>query len=92
MGERVEKLVGARAGRHPLVSTFHSFCVRVLRRDIEHADCQLVLADETPGPQTYGDGFAPFVQEWAEGTSVTFYGDLLERVVVIYGASKAYAS
>ena len=35
MAERVEKLVGARAGGHPLVSTFHSFCVRVLRRDIE---------------------------------------------------------
>lgn len=30
----------------------------------------------------YGDGFVPFVQEWAQGTSVTFYGDLLERVVI----------
>ena len=35
MAERVEKLVGLRAGGHPLISTFHSFCVRVLRRDIE---------------------------------------------------------
>jgi DNA helicase-2/ATP-dependent DNA helicase PcrA len=35
MAERVEKLVGARAGGRPLISTFHSFCVRVLRRDIE---------------------------------------------------------
>ena len=35
MAERVEKLVGARAGGQPLISTFHSFCVRVLRRDIE---------------------------------------------------------
>ena len=30
----------------------------------------------------YGDGFVPFVQEWAQGTSVTFYGDLLEKVVI----------
>lgn len=30
----------------------------------------------------YGEGFVPFVQEWAGGTSVTFYGDLLEKVVV----------
>ena len=28
-----------------------------LRRDIEHADCQLVLADSAQ--ETYGDGFAP---------------------------------
>ena len=30
----------------------------------------------------YGDGFIPFVQGWAQGTSVTFYGDLLEKVVI----------
>ncbi len=31
-----------------------------LRRDIEHADCQLVLADGHPvGPQSYGTGYAP---------------------------------
>ncbi len=35
MAERVEKLVGLRAGGQALISTFHSFCVRVLRRDIE---------------------------------------------------------
>src|SRR6266581_7269130 len=34
MGERVEKLVRSSLAR-PLISTFHSFCVRVLRRDIE---------------------------------------------------------
>jgi len=32
--ERVQRLLGGR-GRAPAVSTFHSFCVRVLRRDIE---------------------------------------------------------
>ena len=35
MAERVEKLVGGTLLRQPLISTFHSFCVRVLRRDIE---------------------------------------------------------
>jgi DNA helicase-2/ATP-dependent DNA helicase PcrA len=35
MGERVEKLVGGLSVAKPLISTFHSFCVRVLRRDIE---------------------------------------------------------
>ena len=34
MAERVEKLVGGRTLLQPLISTFHSFCVRVLRRDI----------------------------------------------------------
>ncbi|MBV9609253.1 MAG: UvrD-helicase domain-containing protein, partial [Acidobacteria bacterium] len=34
MGERVQKLVGGSV-RQPWISTFHSFCVRVLRRDIE---------------------------------------------------------
>ena len=35
MASRVESLVGARTFAKPLISTFHSFCVRVLRRDIE---------------------------------------------------------
>jgi DNA helicase II / ATP-dependent DNA helicase PcrA len=35
MSERVEKLVGGSALRKPAIATFHSFCVRVLRRDIE---------------------------------------------------------
>jgi DNA helicase-2/ATP-dependent DNA helicase PcrA len=35
MAERVEKLAGGSMLRQPLISTFHSFCVRVLRRDIE---------------------------------------------------------
>lgn len=35
MGERVDKLLGGRTLRKPLIATFHSFCVRVLRRDIE---------------------------------------------------------
>ena len=35
MGSRVDSLVGARTLAKPLISTFHSFCVRLLRRDIE---------------------------------------------------------
>ncbi len=35
MASRVEALVGARTISKPLISTFHSFCVRALRRDIQ---------------------------------------------------------
>ncbi len=35
MAERVEKLVAGFSVAKPVISTFHSFCVRVLRRDIE---------------------------------------------------------
>ena len=35
MASRVESIVGARTVAKPLISTFHSFCVRMLRRDIE---------------------------------------------------------
>ena len=35
MAERVEKLIGHGSLAKPVVSTFHSFCVRLLRRDIE---------------------------------------------------------
>ncbi|MFZ0299768.1 MAG: UvrD-helicase domain-containing protein [Candidatus Sulfotelmatobacter sp.] len=45
MGERVEKLVGGLSVAKPVISTFHSFCVRVLRRDIE----ALQIPSATPG-------------------------------------------
>src|SRR5437764_229499 len=35
MASRVEQLVGGSLLRRPLISTFHSFCVRLLRRDVE---------------------------------------------------------
>jgi len=35
MQERISKLVGHRSLAQPVIATFHSFCVRVLRRDIE---------------------------------------------------------
>jgi DNA helicase-2/ATP-dependent DNA helicase PcrA len=45
MGERVEKLVGGLSIAKPVISTFHSFCVRVLRRDIE----AMQIPSATPG-------------------------------------------
>ena len=50
MGERVEKLVGGLSIAKPLISTFHSFCVRVLRRDIE----ALQIPSATPGQPPIG--------------------------------------
>ena len=35
MAERVERLLGQTTVAKPLISTFHSLCVRILRRDIE---------------------------------------------------------
>ncbi len=35
MASRVEQLIGGRSLNKPQISTFHSFCVRLLRRDIE---------------------------------------------------------
>src|SRR5215470_1647500 len=35
MGERVSRLVGHISVAQPRISTFHSFCVRLLRRDVE---------------------------------------------------------
>ena len=50
MGERVEKLVGGLSIAKPVISTFHSFCVRVLRRDIE----ALQIPSTTPGQPPIG--------------------------------------
>jgi DNA helicase-2/ATP-dependent DNA helicase PcrA len=35
MSERVDRILGHSSLAKPLISTFHSFCVRILRRDIE---------------------------------------------------------
>jgi DNA helicase-2/ATP-dependent DNA helicase PcrA len=35
MGERIERLMGHASLSKPLIATFHSLCVRILRRDIE---------------------------------------------------------
>jgi len=36
MRERVHTLLGPGRTAEPLISTFHSFCVRLLRREIQH--------------------------------------------------------
>ena len=36
MRARVQKLLGPHRTAEPLISTFHSFCVRLLRREIDH--------------------------------------------------------
>ncbi|HTW58131.1 MAG TPA: UvrD-helicase domain-containing protein [Terriglobales bacterium] len=50
MGERVEKLVGGLSIAKPVISTFHSFCVRMLRRDIE----TLRIPSTVPGQPAIG--------------------------------------
>ncbi|MGB6251156.1 MAG: UvrD-helicase domain-containing protein [Terriglobales bacterium] len=50
MAERVDKLVGGLSVAKPVISTFHSFCVRVLRRDIE----ALRIPSAVPGQPPIG--------------------------------------
>ncbi|HMH08365.1 MAG TPA: UvrD-helicase domain-containing protein, partial [Terriglobales bacterium] len=50
MVERVDKLVGGLSVAKPVISTFHSFCVRLLRRDIE----QLRIPSAVPGAPHIG--------------------------------------
>src|SRR5262245_19738813 len=50
MGERVDKLVGGLSIAKPVISPFHSFCVRVLRRDIE----ALRIPSAVPGQAPIG--------------------------------------
>ena len=50
MVERVDKLVGGLSIAKTLISTFHSFCVRVLRRDIE----ALRIPSTVPGKPPIG--------------------------------------
>ena len=50
MVERVDKLVGGLSIAKPVISTFHSFCVRVLRRDIE----KLRIPSTKPGVPPVG--------------------------------------
>jgi DNA helicase-2/ATP-dependent DNA helicase PcrA len=50
MVERVEKIVGGLSVAKPVISTFHSFCVRVLRRDVE----ALRIPSSVPGQPPIG--------------------------------------
>ncbi len=50
MAERVEKIVGGLSIAKPVIATFHSFCVRMLRRDIE----ALRVSSSVPGSPPIG--------------------------------------
>jgi DNA helicase-2/ATP-dependent DNA helicase PcrA len=50
MVERVNKIVGGLSIAKPVISTFHSFCVRLLRRDVE----ALRIPSTTPGAAPIG--------------------------------------
>ncbi len=50
MVDRVDKLVGGLSVAKPTIATFHSFCVRVLRRDIE----KLRIPSAVPGQPPIG--------------------------------------
>ena len=50
MAERVEKLVGGLSIAKPVISTFHSFCVRVLRKNVE----ALRIPSSVPGQPPIG--------------------------------------
>jgi DNA helicase-2/ATP-dependent DNA helicase PcrA len=54
MVERVDKLVGGLSIAKPLISTFHSFCVRVLRRDIDALRIPSAIPGQPPIGRTKG--------------------------------------
>ncbi len=66
MGERVEKLVGGLSIAKPVISTFHSFCVRVLRRDIE----ALRIPSSVPGQPPIGHARNFVIYDEADQQSV----------------------
>jgi ATP-dependent DNA helicase UvrD/PcrA len=66
MGERVEKLVGGLSIAKPVISTFHSFCVRVLRRDIE----ALRIPSSVPGQPPIGHTKGFIIYDEADQQSV----------------------
>jgi DNA helicase-2/ATP-dependent DNA helicase PcrA len=67
MGERVEKLVGGASIAKPVISTFHSFCVRVLRRDIE----ALRIPSAAPGKPAIGHTKSFVIYDEADQQQVT---------------------
>src|SRR2546425_2731654 len=67
MGERVEKLVGGLSIAKPTISTFHSFCVRVLRRNIE----ALRIPSSVPGQLPIGHTKSFVIYDEADQQQVT---------------------
>ena len=67
MGERVEKITGGSSIAKPVISTFHSFCVRVLRRDIE----ALRIPSSVPGKPPIGHSKSFVIYDEADQQQVT---------------------
>ena len=67
MGERVDKLVGGLSIAKPVISTFHSFCVRVLRRDIE----ALMIPSAVPGKPPIGHSKSFVIYDESDQQQVT---------------------
>lgn len=67
MGERVEKLVGGSSIAKPVMSTFHSFCVRLLRRDIE----ALRIPSAVPGKPPIGHTKSFVIYDEADQQQIT---------------------
>ena len=66
MGERVEKLVGGLSIAKPVISTFHSFCVRMLRRNIE----AMRIPSTVPGQPPIGHTKSFVIYDEADQQSV----------------------
>ena len=67
MAERVEKLAGGASIAKPAISTFHSFCVRVLRRDIE----ALRIPSAVPGKPPIGHSKSFVIYDEADQQQIT---------------------
>src|SRR5437764_2663229 len=67
MAERVEKIAGGSSIAKPVISTFHSFCVRMLRRDIE----ALRIPSSVAGQPTIGDSKSFLIFDETEQQQVT---------------------
>jgi DNA helicase-2/ATP-dependent DNA helicase PcrA len=67
MAERVEKLVGGLSIAKPVISTFHSFCVRMLRRDIE----ALRIPSSVPGQPPIGHTKSFVIYDEADQQQIT---------------------
>src|SRR5437763_1727516 len=67
MAERVEKLAGGSSIAKPVISTFHSFCVRLLRRDIEAPR----IPSSVPGKPPIGHSKSFVIYDEADQQQVT---------------------
>ena len=67
MAERVEKIAGGSSIAKPVISTFHSFCVRMLRRDIE----ALRIPSSVPGKPPIGHSKSFVIYDEADQQQIT---------------------